>query len=239
VNEKIKEIFRVAETHPNKDAYLKNLDEITPQTPEDIFWRFVFAFMSIHSTYKSNLRGFILLRNPGAWKSYEALRSTLEASGCGMQNQRARFIWKFREEFFGGAFDAIFDQNSLQEKRNMLCDRLLGIGMAKISFALEMSFPRQNQVVCMDVHQLRLYGKSDTTCRKKTAYMECEDDWTQRSRKIGIPSFVVRNMFWDRLKKQNSLRFWSFVFEPHGDQFDINHADGLSFGDPLKAPTHV
>lgn len=235
MNQQILDIFELAKNHPKRNQYVAYMDSITPHTPEEIFWRFVFAFMSIHSTYRSNLRGYQMLRNPGAWKNRECLLAALRASGCGMHNQRTKFLWKFREEFFGGRFNEVLTEPGLQAKRNKLCDKLYGIGMAKISFALEMSFPRQDQVVCMDVHQLRLYGKDENASKNKNDYMECENDWCERSRKIGLPPFAVRNIFWDNLKGQRAMRFWSYVFEPHGDQIPVDAADGIDFEQTLEA----
>lgn len=233
MNNEIQEIFETVKDDPRVDDYTKYLKSIAPQTSNEIFWRFVFAFLSIHSTYKSNTRGYMMLRNPGAWRTYQTLRDALVASGCGMHNQRARFLWKFREEFFGGYYGALTLEPDLQRRRNMLVDKLLGIGMAKVSFALEMSFPTQSSVVCLDVHHLRLYGKDATNVSKKD-YMECEDDWCARSKKVGIAPFVVRNIFWDKLKKQSSPRFWSYVFEKHGDQLPVEAANGLTFEDSLE-----
>jgi len=233
MNNEIEKIFETVKDDPQVETYTNYVKSIAPKTSNEVFWRFIFAFLSIHSTYKSNLRGYMMLRNPGAWSTYQTLRDALVASSCGMHNQRARFLWKFREEFFRGQYSDLTLEPGLQRRRNILVDKLLGIGMAKVSFALEMSFPTQSSIVCLDVHHLRLYGKDPNKLTKKD-YMECEDDWCKRSRAVGVAPFVVRNIFWDRLKKQPSPRFWSYVFEKHGDQLPVEAASGLKFEDSLE-----
>jgi len=83
-------------------------------------------------------------------------------------------------------------------------------------------------------NKIPVYGKGENASKNKETYMECENDWCERSRAIGLPPFVVRNMFWDKIKEQKSLRFWSYVFEPHGDQIPVDVVDGIDFGEPLE-----
>lgn len=223
----VEAFFKKIENNSRLQLYEEYFDSIAPQNAQDIFWRFVFAFTSIHSTYKTNIRAYQALRNPESWKSSEALYAALTKARCGMQNQRTKFLWKFAKDFFFGEFSSLQFTKNLQHQRNVLTKRLLGIGMAKISFALEMSFPRQNEVVCFDVHQLRLYGKPQKINLKD--YEECEKDWCQRCLQIGFSPFVVRNLYWDILKKKKSPRFWSYVFEPGLETLDISEAENLDF----------
>jgi hypothetical protein len=146
-----------------------------------------------------------------------------------MHNQRAKFLWQFAQDFFFGEFMSLQMANNLREKRNMLVNRLLGIGMAKISFALEMSFPKQNEVVCMDVHHLRLYGFGESV--SNTDYERCEDDWCERCDRIGHSSYAVRCLYWDILKKKPSPRFWTFVFEPEIETLNLKDVEQLDFNE--------
>lgn len=225
----VKEFFRRQSDNPRLPLYETYLQSIAAESGNDVFWRFVFAFTSIHSNYESNIRAYQILRNPGAWQGEDTLRQALVAARCGLYNNRARFLWKFAHEFFFGSFMALQFADNLLEKRNMMVERLHGIGRAKTSFALEMSFPTQSEVVCMDVHHLRLYDLSESPTRAD--YERCERDWCWRSEELGVSPYAMRNVFWDENKGQPSPRFWTFVFEPKLEQTDIALVAGLDFGE--------
>lgn len=87
-----------------------------------------------------------------------------------------------------------------------------GLGPAKVSFALEMAFPLEAEVLCLDVHMLRLYGKKTQDLRVGE-YQRMEADWVARSRAVDMPPYIVKQMHWDRLQGRPDSRYWSHVLE--------------------------
>lgn len=96
--------------------------------------------------------------------------------------------------------------------RDRLERGIKGLGLAKTSYALEMAFPLECEVVCFDVHMLRLYGDVKAGSNP-TKYETFEDDWVERSKKANTPPYIARNVYWDELQGKKDSRYWSAVLE--------------------------
>jgi hypothetical protein len=81
-----------------------------------------------------------------------------------------------------------------------------------VSFALEMAFPLEAEVLCLDIHMLRMYGKKDQNMRKNE-YQAYEADWVGRCRGAEMPSFIVKQMHWDTMQGKPNSRYWSSCLE--------------------------
>lgn len=235
MTKKVEEVFKTLKTHNKAKQYNEYLKSIAPRSAQDVFWRFVFAYLSIHTTFKGNILGYLALQDPDAWLSQDTLCKTIQKSGAGMHQVRSKYLWEFRQKFFELTPTPLLYVNGYRELRNYLYENLNGIGIAKTSFSLEMSFPEQTEVVCFDVHQLRLYDQPEKV--ERSTYQALEDDWTQRSLEIGYTPFAARCHYWDILKEKPSPRFWSFIFEPY--LYTFEEAQSLSFANNNETLNHV
>lgn len=200
--------------------YTDYWQSIKAKNDAEYFQRFLFAFCSVHTTWKSNVNGYEAIKDfhPAHW-SQTRLLGALVSSGCGMHFNRAKYIWSFGLKYWDDPSDY---QKTASEPWWALRDRLVcsikGLGLAKVSFALEMGDPLEAAVTCLDVHMIRLYGleklnTGHTTGKDACKYSQFEMDWISRARQIKVAPYVARMVYWDSVQKQSSSRYWSHVLE--------------------------
>jgi thermostable 8-oxoguanine DNA glycosylase len=195
------------------DRYQEYWDSIKPKDPSETFRRYLFAFMSIHSTWKSNVIGYNALKDWWEWHGNpDELKNRLAAANVGLHNNRAKFIGRFTEDFWtnGDEYDRAEDE-SWTAFRNRLMKRILGLGPAKTSFSLEMCHPIEANVTCMDTHLFQVYGLDQAKDLKH--YERIETHWLDMSRMWNVPPYMARCIFWDKKQGKEDSRYWSYVLE--------------------------
>jgi hypothetical protein len=193
------------------DRYLKYWLSIKPAGLLDYYWRWLFAFASIRTTWVANCRLFIDLKCMKRYFSYPQLAQVVLDSHCGMYNVRTRGIWEFTTKYWTAPkLWYPGDGETFVQARDRMMKELHGIGPAKTSFVFEMGWPEQSEVACLDTHILQLYGGDGhgTSDRK---YRDMERHWTDTCKEVNLPSPIVRHIYWDRLRNQNSTEYWSHV----------------------------
>lgn len=200
----------------NSDAtrYALYWEGLEARTDAQLFQRFLFAYMSVHTTWESNVNGYNAIEDFEAWiGTRDGLRTRLVRSGVGLHNNRAKWISSFSDVFWSNpARYRRGVRESWPSYRDRLEKGITGLGPAKVSFALELAFPLEAEVVCLDVHMLRAYGKKDQNL-KVGEYERYEHDWLGRCRAAEMPSYIVKQMHWDRLQGKPDSRYWSHVLE--------------------------
>lgn len=185
-------------------------------TPEDYlenFERWLFAFCSVHTSWSSNVRGFEAIKKWASWYQDSAeLKQRLVASGVGLHENRTKFIGKFCDDYWGNpqAFYKSQGENWVQF-RDRLVKRILGLGFAKVSFALELSYPCAAEVVCLDTHMFQFYGLDQT--KHARHYHALERHWVTHCLDRNVPSTIARAIYWDRKQKRTDSRYWTYVLE--------------------------
>jgi thermostable 8-oxoguanine DNA glycosylase len=195
------------------DTYHEYWESVKPTDPSEVFRRYLFAFMSIHSTWKSNVIGYNALKNWWEWYGKEnELKNRLAEANVGLHNNRAKFIGQFTEDFWtnGDEYNR-GETESWVDYRNRLMKRILGLGPAKTSFSLEMCYPIEANVTCMDTHLFRVYGLDQAKDLKH--YEKIETHWLDMSRMWNVPPYIARCIFWDRKQGKEDSRYWSYVLE--------------------------
>jgi thermostable 8-oxoguanine DNA glycosylase len=134
-------------------------------------------------------------------------------SRCGMQNNRTKYLNKFIKEFWAdqAKFVAKEEEESWTGWRDRLVKSILGLGKAKVSFALEMLYPVEAQVACMDTHLFQVYGLDQSKDAKQ--YDTIEADWVDRSKERGLAPYMARCLYWDKNQNRKNSRYWSKVLE--------------------------
>lgn len=82
---------------PKYEAYFNS---IRPRDNYDKFRRGLFAFASVHTTWRKNVDLFRELWDLGWLTSQKDLHQRILRSGAGLSNQRTKFIWKFAKDFW-------------------------------------------------------------------------------------------------------------------------------------------
>ena len=209
------------ETFPRDKVvkYKEYWESVRPQNNDDIFRRYLFAYCSVHTTWKGNCAGYNAIKNFNEWiDDKDTLREKLHKSGVGLHNNRTNYIWDFSTKFWANPKDFYLTNKKYHvKKRDSIVSKISGIGLAKVSFALEMIHPNEARVLCGDVHQLRLYDMETLKYNKSRTgtdlYKKMERHWMVNCGKLGVPSYIARSIYWDDLQKKEDSRYWSFVLE--------------------------
>lgn len=195
--------------------YVDYWDGLAARTDAQLFSRFLFAYCSVHTTWEGNVSGYSAIKDYQAWRdSRSGLRDRLVRSGVGLHNNRAEWIGAFSDAFWSAPSEY---RRKVREPwhayRGRLEQGITGLGPAKTSFALELAFPLEAEVLCLDVHMLRLYGVKDQRKLRVGQYEQLEADWVARARAAELPSYIVKQIHWDRLQGRPDSRYWSHVLE--------------------------
>jgi len=169
--------------------------------------------LSIRSSWQSNRSAYQQLSSAG-WRSNNELADRLIATRIGLTTMRTNAIWRLTELL--GSTPAFFespDVASWGDWRKTLLSRLIGIGRAKVSFALEMCFPAACRVICIDTHIQQLYGLAAGGSLNERTYDQLESHWLRTCATMGYPPAIVRHILWDARQGQVNTRYWSDVFE--------------------------
>ena len=200
--------------------YSSYWNSITPQSDREIFKRWLFAYTSIHSTWESNVRTYNHIKNFEQWLNDKSkLAELLFISKGGCHNQRTENIWDFKNQFFENPNNFIKTPNETWiSLRNRLAYNLKGIGLAKVSFALELCYPNNVEVVCLDVHMLRALGLNTEGYRARSKkdiseYVSGETIWIEKSKRMNTSPYITRCLYWDILQGHNNSRYWSSCLE--------------------------
>jgi hypothetical protein len=191
-------------------------NDIAPRSHQEYYERWLFAYMSIRTMWRENVKLFEAIRAMPMGFTEDQLRQCLLDNRSGMINRRTAGVWKFHHDFWSNPtswYPALCEPVSLC--RDRLVERIYGMGIAKVSFVMEMAFPTTCDVVCIDVHIGRLYGLKNTYERKMNlgAYRRIEEHWTRHCQERDIPSAIARHVYWDHVQGQKSTSYWSHVFE--------------------------
>lgn len=196
--------------------YKQDWSKITPVTDEDIFNRYVFSFLSVHTSWSTNVRSYLLLmQNKKAFSNKQELANLIRLGGAQYYNTKAEGIFRFNKDFYANPnqFKLTQERNG-PDIRNTIMQKCYGLGFAKTAFALEMCFPLLNQSVCLDTHMLQLYGYEDATQRgkigsKKSVYLELETHWLSKCKQLGIPPTIARAIWWDEKQQKPNSNYWT------------------------------
>jgi|GEM_PF-1070333 len=193
--------------------YKNYWQSITPVSDSEKFQRWLFAFMSVHTSWESNIKGYQAIKDWTQWFNMpDKLKASLEQSRVGLHNNRTRFVDTFSKQFWSDSkkFNKLSNE-SWNEYRNRLEKNILGLGLAKTSFGLEMIYPNECEVTCMDTHLFQLYGLDQS--RDSAQYEIIEKHWVSMCKAWNVSSYVARCIWWDVNQGKADSRYWSYVLE--------------------------
>ena len=206
-------------TNAEIERYTRYLGGIIPVSNEDLFRRWMFAYASVHTTWKLNCKMYQALATLDWRGDYAELLTRIKESGAGLHNNRARYIFEFSSFFWD--HPAWFWKNQHEgwaEYRDRIQEVTAGIGRAKSSFVTEMAYPKTAEVICTDTHVMQLYGsKRDSIGAGRVSDKDekaMETHWVAECKASSVAPALARWIFWDRKQGYSDSRYWSFVFEP-------------------------
>ncbi len=196
-------------------------ERLKPTNDVDVFQRWLFAFCSVHTSYESNMRGYLAIKDFTEWfNKDDVLFDKLKGSGVGLYNNRTKFISEFARKYWQNPNLFKFKKNQKwSEFRDSLVKDILGLGMAKVSFALEMIYTFDCGVFCCDTHLFQAYGYDQSLHLPK--YRELENHWTEFSAMYNVPSAIARAIYWNRKKGEKDCSYWADVLDNDKSSFSI------------------
>lgn len=207
-----------------REIQTKYWSALKPINDSERFQRFLFAFMSVHTSWRANILAYNLIKNWWEWlNQWDVLDSRIQQSGAGLNNNRVRFIKDFSTKYWSNpCFYNKAEGETWIQYRNRIEKTIVGLGMAKSSFSVEMLYPVEAEVTCLDTHIFQFYGLKQR--RDFKLYHELEKHWIRMCFEFNIPAYVARCIYWDRKQGYKDSRYWSHVLE-EGD-----FADELGIG---------
>jgi len=207
----VDELFNSFETE-EVERYKSYWESIKPKNDSEVFQRWLFAFMSVHTTWERNVIGYEAIKDWTKWfNNTPLLEELLVNSRIGLHNNRTRFVSEFSKRFWQDPEWFKYQGGSWQTFRDRLVKSILGLGIAKVSFSLEMIYPNEAEATCMDTHLFQAYGLNQSKDARR--YKEIEDYWLDMCRMWNVPSTIARAILWDRKQDQTDSRYWSYVLE--------------------------
>lgn len=193
--------------------YSDYLMSIQPITYEDKFRRWLFAFASVHTSWKLNCKLYQALSDLKWIGDSVELKRRIQDTGAGLHNNRMKFISEFTQFYWDHPtwFTKSIHEDWYQY-RDRIKDAAKGIGIAKSAFVTELLYPMDTRVLCVDTHVIQMYGYHPEKISKKQI-LEIERHWDESCSLWNIPTTIARWIFWDRKAGYADSRFWSYVFE--------------------------
>jgi thermostable 8-oxoguanine DNA glycosylase len=185
---------------------------VAPKNDTEIFHRWLFAFMSVHTTWERNVIGYEAIKDWTCWfNDDDKLMEVIKGARVGLHNNRVRYISEFARKFWSDPEWYKYQGGNWQTFRDRLVKSILGLGIAKVSFSLEMIYPNEAEVTCMDTHLFQAYGLDQSKDARR--YKEIENYWLDMCSMWNIPSYIARCILWDRKQDKTDSRYWSYVLE--------------------------
>ena len=193
--------------------YSKYWASVTPACYSEIFQRWLFGFMSVHTSWESNIKGYMAIKDWWVWiNDEEKLKELLLNSRVGLHINRARFLMEFATKFWKDPSKYLKSPSEpWTDFRNRLVKETLGLGMAKTSFSLELCYPNEANVVCLDTHMFKIYGLDQT--KDARLYTDLEKHWVEMSKMWNVPPYIARCLYWDMKQNKTDSTYWSHVIE--------------------------
>jgi hypothetical protein len=207
------ENFFLTLEHNQVQPYKDYWQQVAPKNDSEAFQRWLFAFMSVHTSWKSNIVGYLAIKDWWLWLNKgEDLLARLENSRVGMQLNRLKYLTEFAHKFWQNPSKyKKTNSETWLEFRDRLEEDILGLGPAKTSFAIEMCYPNKTKITCLDTHMFQAYGLNQTKDAKH--YKSIEQHWVDMCTMWNIPSYIARCLYWDNKQGYNDSRYWSYVLE--------------------------
>lgn len=194
--------------------YLTYWNKIKPKDWFQYYLRWVFAYTSVRTQWKQNVRLYQSVKNLGTDYKFPDLYRTVSSTYGGMVEVRTKGIWNFYDQYLN--HQSIWwknDNETFVECRDRLMKKTFGLGITKVSFVMEMCYPKECTVVCLDTHLRKLYGIAVDDSFNGTTYRKVEQHWVECCNARNIPCSIARHIYWDRLHNKTNTRYWSYVFE--------------------------
>jgi thermostable 8-oxoguanine DNA glycosylase len=187
------------------DRYREFVASLNHGTDESVvYWRIVFAILSVHTTFEANVAAYQMLREnerlPRQFKTLARWLSRVKgADGSVIQfaGQKARYLLEFDQRWREDSHPFTPNGDGSKGWRDRL-QGIRGLARTKASFAVCLADPLQAEVICIDRHMARLLlGFVPKSTLPKRLYDRAERKVRALARAYKAPPFAVQWCLWD------------------------------------------
>lgn len=184
-------------------GYVNDLAHDTRE-PSVVYWRIVFALLSVHTSLEATEAAYSGLRDWGRIPRTRKSLVNLLLRHRGPNNEVVQFPGQKADYLI--AFDAAWQEDSSRFMPNGdrsegwrdRLDEVAGLARMKASFAVCLSDPLHANVVCVDRHMARLLlGVKVARQLKRKEYDAAENMVRALARSYGVPAFAIQWCLWD------------------------------------------
>jgi hypothetical protein len=195
---------------PTIERYKTDWTTIIPKSDHETLNRWRFAYCTVHTPWENSCDQYNRFKHTYEDQEYPALVRLLKDSGGGMWDIKAygiailHYLWQIQSPLFDKP------TRKWQAFRNTIRNNLPKLGLAKTSFAIEMLYPHDAQVICIDRHMFKAFGWEDVdrVC-SDAQYHYYENYWVDISNEYNLAPVISRNLFWDIIQQQDSSMYWA------------------------------
>lgn len=209
-------LLQIAANRVLVENYINYWLTLVPHSSLAYYMRWIFSFLSVRTGWESNVRGYLALeklmaKDAGYFQRRNLVRA-LRKARVGLYNMRINGIWNFHLSYWQDPhlWNAL-PHETLRGARDRLAELAFGVDMAKTSFVLEMAYPLNQEVVCLDAHMVSLYQAGTGTPDKPT-YNAIEKHWCDKCKELDLPSPIARHIYFDSIQGKPNTSYWSDVF---------------------------
>lgn len=205
------------------ERYLEYKDyfiSIAPETPEDIFRRFLFAQCTVNMAWMKSVELYQELAYAVWPKPESEVIDVFRQLHTGLETARGRQVAMFGNKIYENDNIRTLFTKQPNETWTMFRDRgvkaMPGLGYAKFSFSCELCWPEDSECVCLDRHMFNHVFKYSGAKSgvSKQMYIRLETAWNSACRRVGMAPAIARLACWDSLVGQTDAKFWACVFSP-------------------------
>lgn len=209
---------QIADNPTKVDHYSSYWKSLIPVTVLDHYMRWTFAIVSVNTAWQPTVKAYRavqrLIEREVCYFHRGALTRTLRRTQTGLHIMHSRALWNFHTNFWAEPISwGIIPGESIMQARNRLARTQHGIRLAKSSFGLELLYPFNQNVICVDRHMADLYKVSRGDLKHYSVYRAIERHWCGTCKLLGLPSVMARHIWWDSVQGKPNTRYWSQVFE--------------------------
>ncbi len=206
-------------TSKDIDEHTAHWQGLIPSTAEEIWSRIEFAGISPRVTYSVNVKAFKYLSfdRDLHYNSYSSMLKALKHCGTGIYKVKTKCLLDTYSKYVKDPRQFLKQQDETwQTYRNRITAEVYGLGYAKASFAVELLYPLQAEVVCLDTHILKLFGIKNRSIQDKEDYQAFEHEFLLKCKELNIPPPIARNIIWNELvANAEGLDFWTHCFRSY------------------------
>lgn len=204
-------------------SYVSYWSSLVPQGCRQVYDRWLFAWCSVNQPWKNNVALYRALQELPVVPRTSQIEEVITATRVGLRG-RARLLADFARRYWDRPADfTVGDGEDLRSARDRLLlllasSSLTGLGVAKVSFVLEMLRPLSCEIVCVDRHVARWFGVTSRRVRSLSTgdYHRVEDAFVGLCAKKKLYAPVVRHVLchvlWDARENRSDTSYWSWVF---------------------------